>query len=242
MTTKYADTKLINADCMVAMQGIQRESIDLIFTSPPYNLGNPIKGNMFKSKAGERIEYNAHDDDLPYEEYVAWQREVLKICYSLIKEDGAIFYNHKPRIKNLVWDDRKNLIPFDIRQEIVWDTSCLFNYNGSFFVPHTERIFIIAKPKWKPNRQYVSMGEVWSFRPDRGIDHPATFPLELARKVVLSASSIGETVLDPFMGSGTVGVACAQTDRNFIGIEIDSKYYGVAKKRINEVKQQPRLL
>lgn len=234
--------KLILDDCLTKMQSFEKESIDLIFTSPPYNLGEPVKGSMFVENRGEKLAYNKYNDTLPEHEYIRWQHDILKTCYSLIKDTGAIFYNHKPCIKNKIYDDRRNLIPFNIRQEIIWDTISFFNFNGWFFVPHTERIFIIAKDNWKPSREFVSCGEIWKFPPTPSKKHPATFPLQLAKRVVLSASNEGDTILDPFMGIGTVGIACAQTGRDFIGIEIDEKYFSIAEKNINDAKKQPKLI
>jgi len=234
--------EIYNADCLDVMREMEDGSVNLVFTSPPYNLGEPKKGSMFSTKEGTRLEYNKYSDTMPDEDYKCWQHEILKTCYALIGEDGAIFYNHKPRIQNKVYDSRRNLIPFNILQEIVWDTTSMFNYNGAFFVPHTERIFVIAKDGWRPTREYVTCGEVWKFVPDKTNDHPATFPLDLAKRVVLSGGNEGNTVLDPFMGSGTTGVACVQTGRKFIGIEIDESYYNIAKRRIEEALMQPRLL
>jgi DNA modification methylase len=71
--------------------------------------------------------------------------------------------------------------------------------------------------------------------------HPAQKPIELMRRLVTRACPSGATVLDPFMGSGTTGVACVQTGRNFIGIEIDPGYFAIAQKRIAEAQLQMRL-
>lgn len=70
--------------------------------------------------------------------------------------------------------------------------------------------------------------------------HNATFPLELARKLILSFSKKGDSVLDPFMGSGTTAVACIDTHRNYIGFEISKMYYESARKRIDDAKAQVR--
>tara|TARA_Y100000004_G_C8920312_1_gene415125 strand:+ start:299 stop:1108 length:810 start_codon:yes stop_codon:yes gene_type:complete len=72
--------------------------------------------------------------------------------------------------------------------------------------------------------------------------HPAIFPLQLAHDHIISWSKKGDTVLDPFMGSGTTGVACLRNNRNFIGIEIDTEYYNLAKKRIKTTTTQGKLL
>ena len=72
--------------------------------------------------------------------------------------------------------------------------------------------------------------------------HPAVFPLKLAQDQVISWTNAGETVLDPFMGSGTTGVACQKLGRNFIGIEIEKNYFEIADKRLDEVKKQGEFL
>ena len=76
---------------------------------------------------------------------------------------------------------------------------------------------------------------------DEYFNHPTQKPIKLIRKLIVRYTSPGDTILDPFMGSGTTGVACAQTGRNFIGIEIDQGYYDIAEKRINKARQQIRM-
>ena len=71
--------------------------------------------------------------------------------------------------------------------------------------------------------------------------HPTEKPVELMKWLIETYTREGDTILDPFMGSGTTGVACVQTGRNFIGIEIDPTYFAIAEKRIKEAQQQPRL-
>jgi DNA modification methylase len=77
---------------------------------------------------------------------------------------------------------------------------------------------------------------IWQYSGETKIKHPAPFPLKLASDHILSWSNEGDTVFDPFMGSGTTGVACMNTGRNFIGIELDQDYFAIAKKRIMDVK------
>lgn len=72
-------------------------------------------------------------------------------------------------------------------------------------------------------------------------DHPAVYPVRLVEHLCLTFTSVGDTILDPFMGSGTTGVACANLGRKFIGIEIEPKYFEIACKRIAAAYAQPRL-
>lgn len=72
-------------------------------------------------------------------------------------------------------------------------------------------------------------------------DHPTQKPLELMEWCILQLPSDAETIIDPFMGSGTTGVACANLDRKFIGIELEPKYFDIACRRIEAAYKQPRL-
>jgi len=86
--------------------------------------------------------------------------------------------------------------------------------------------------------EYGQRYNIWEISPQSVKGHPAPFPFALANDHIISWSNKGDTVLDPFMGSGTTGVAAITTNRNFIGIERDSDYFTIAESRINEAKEQ----
>jgi len=250
MIEPYYETelgKLYHGDCLSVMPEL--EPVDLVWTSPPYNLGKPRKGSMFNLADGSgtsrfpTLEYDQHNDALPDKEYEKWQHSVLLVCRSMLKNTGAIFYNHKPRIQNGILDNRRRLIPFPIRQEIVWDRGSDFNFCGAFFVPTTERIFIYANPDWRPTRKHIAWGEVWKIVPRRNSDlkHPAQFPEALAERVLMGGSCVGEIVLDPFFGAGTTGVAAEKLSRRWIGIEISEEYCEIAAERIESETRQRKL-
>jgi len=102
---------------------------------------------------------------------------------------------------------------------------------------------------WKPNGSTLRWDgpttecTVWDIKRDaQNCYHPTQKPLSLMKWVLLNYTNEGDTILDPFMGSGTTGVACVQTGRNFIGIEIDPDYFAIAERRIKEAQMQPRLI
>jgi len=227
--------KVICGDCLEVMKDIPDKSVDLVLTSPPYNLGNFEKGSFYGG-IERTLTYKTYSDNRDEDNYIKWQRDILTECRRLIKDTGVIFYNHKPRILNGEWNNRRNLIPFPIRQEIIWDRAGMTNFSGSFFANNTERLFIIAGNKWKVNRKYVGMGEVWRIIPEVNTEHPAPFPYELANKVISSSSKETDTILDPFLGSGTTAVAAKQLGRNFIGIEINPDYCKIAEDRLRQTE------
>ena len=228
----YYDHKgitIYHGDCLEILPEL--EPVDLVLTSPPYNLGNFKKGSFYAGKKkGKNLTYLSHSDDMKESDYINWQHNCLRAFFSALIDMGAIFYNHKPRVEKGIFNDRKNLIPFPIRQEIIWDRGGMINFSGSFYAPNTERIFIIAKPKWKPIKECLGFGEVWRISPKENNLHPAPFPVELAKKVI--SSNNGETILDPFMGSGTTLVAAKELGRKAIGIEIEEKYCEIAVRRL----------
>lgn len=230
--------------------------VDLVITSPPYNLGAspwPRLGNWKPGNAagsggrgkwkagaegGAGVNYGAHDDAMPWAEYVAWQKEILSLLWDQLSPRGAIFFNHKPRVIGTRLWTPDTLIPshLELRQIIVWSRPGGVNFNPTAFVPTHEWILLIAKPDFRLRSRGVSgFGDVWSMRPEKN-PHPAPFPLELPTKAI--AATDAEVVLDPFMGSGTTGVAAVKAGREFIGIEIDASHFALAHQRIGEASNQ----
>lgn len=266
MKSFYKDKNVViyHADCLKALKEFDDESVDLFFFSPPYNLGNFRKASHWcrrrtkKASSGGKgvstlksegkMEYSDHDDAMPHEEYVEWQRTILRLCYRKLKETGAIFYNHKPRRIDKVWDDRRSLIPFPLRQEIIWNKIVLNNWGGHYFPSNTERIFIVAKDKWKPTKEGLKEGEIWTVgvgaivplraKKVDSTKHPAGFPTELARKVVRAGSKLGDLVVDPMMGAGTTLVAALELNRKTIGIDKGLEYCKMAVRRVTEVSDR----
>ena len=234
----------ICADSIEVLREMQEETIDLVWTSPPYNLGNFSKGSFYYGKSkGTKLQYDSHSDNMPEEEYIAWQHDILRNCFRLLKPTGAIFYNHKPTITNGIYNDRRNLIPQElpIRQVLIWDRCCMVNFSGSFYAPTTERIYIIAKPEWRPMREFLGNGEVWRVPPEVNTVHPAPFPVKLSTMVCGSGCVPGGIVLDPFSGSGTTAIACHKTKRRFLCIEKSEEYIKIAQQRYAELIAQQEL-
>jgi DNA modification methylase len=104
---------------------------------------------------------------------------------------------------------------------------------------HWSPILVYGNVKFSVDYYETAFGK--TINENRGIDHPSPKPLELYKWILIESTNPGDTILDPFMGSGTTGVACVQTGRRFIGIEIDPGYFKIAKKRIAEAQLQIRL-
>ncbi|MBQ2879242.1 MAG: hypothetical protein IJE27_00950 [Anaerotignum sp.] len=231
------ENKIILGDCLEAMKRMPTESIDLIITSPPYNLKNST-GNGMKDGRGGKWEnaalqngYLEHSDNMPYNEYCQWQRKCLRQMMRLIKNDGAIFYNHKWRVQGGLLQDRSEIVKgFPVRQIIIWKRKGGINFNPGYFLPTYEVIYVIAKPDFKLKKGANKLGDVWEITQELKNPHPAPFPLELIDRIVSSTNA--NIILDPFSGSGTTAVAAQQNDRKFICIDNSQKYCEMAQKRI----------
>jgi modification methylase len=214
---------------------------DLIFTSPPYNLGESSGGGFPDGKqsgkwSGGNLQngYSSYSDDMPYEDYRVWQKSCLREMWRLLTPDGAIFYNHKPRVQNGVLQTPLDLNPdLPVRQIIIWKRDGGINFSPTFYLPSHEWIVIFAKPDFRLRSKAASGAkDVWEVSQERNNPHPAPFPVELPRIALQTVNA--RRVLDPFCGSGTTGVACREKDIDFTGIEIDPRYVEMAQRRIED--------
>lgn len=235
--------KLILGDCLKAMKEIENDTVDVIITSPPYNkkglAGGKVKaGNQIWKKFN--IDYSTYDDNLTEEEYSSWMVLLLNEMKRIIKPNGSIFFNHKPRRhKNKVYlpTDFISKSELSVYQLIIWNRLSSPNIRKDMLLPCTEHIYWLVKSKpktYKENLNSKFHSEVWNINPDKKTKHPAPFPETLVENCLLLASREGDLVLDPFLGSGTTAVVSKRLKRDFIGIELDADYIDICNSRLNE--------
>lgn len=225
--------QLYKGDCLEIMKDIPSESIDIIITSPPYNIGK---------MHSNRLQFGTYDgNDMKEEDYQQWQLDIFKEYKRILKDDGSIFYNHKVRIKNgraihpLEWLLKTDLV---LKQEITWNQKKSANCDKIRFFPFSERIYWMTKnPKVKIENK-LCLSDVWECVPThkrKETGHIAVMPNEIVSNILSSISDIeNKIVLDNFMGSGTTGeVAKSFNVKGFIGIELSDEYYKLACNRIN---------
>ena len=240
MTIDFYHNRIICGDCLTVMREMCDASVDLVVTSPPYNLRNSSGNNGKSAKwRTQQHGYSHHDDNMPHEEYVAWQRECLSEMMRLIKDTGAIFYNHKWRVQNGLMQDRQDIVSgFPVRQIIIWQRNGGLNFNSSYFLPTYEVIYLIAKPKFYLVPKAIHAGDVWRFRQETKSKHPCAFPVDLPGRIIGSTNAA--VILDPFMGSGTTAVAAKRLNRQYIGIDISPDYCEMAEMRIKNAMKRER--
>lgn len=235
--------KFILGHSVEVMKTLPSESVDVVVTSPPYNLKNSTGNGMKDGRGGKWSNaslikgYSNHPDDLPHDVYVQWQRDSLSEMFRLLKPTGAIFYNHKWRVQGGLLQDRADIVEgFPVRQIIIWKRKGGINFNPGYFLPTFEVIYLIAKPDFKLSPKANAYGDVWEFAQEMKNPHPAPFPLEFAKRCV--ESSPGEVVLDPFMGSGTTALAARDLGKKFIGIDVSKEYLEFAALRLEESERR----
>lgn len=226
------------------MKQMDDESVDLIITSPPYNIG----GDFHTMVNGKRVsygDYNSHNDNMSESSYQEWQINVLNECYRVLKKEGNMFYNHKNRlikfkcISPLLWVLKTKFI---FRQEIIWDTTNEINQDNRRFIPCHEKIFWLSKNITHINNK-LRLQDCWVFRNKlkrKDTGHPAVMAIDVVKNI-LNMFDDGLTVFDPFSGHGTTAAACLELGFNFIGTEIDDKYCMESIKRIDRIREQKTL-
>ena len=231
-------------DCREILPALGK--VDAIVTSPPYNMRGGLGTAMGHTKSlwsgspDLADGYGIHGDDMPVAEYEEWQRDILRACWRALSDEGAIFYNHKPRPRQgSLWMPLVLGPELPLRQIIIWDRGNGFNFSPSHFMPMHEWVILWAKDAFRLRSRGASgSGDVWHIPPQgQDIDHPAPFPVELAARCI--EPTFCNLILDPFMGSGTTGVAAVKLGRQFVGIEIEPKYFDLACRRISEAVKQP---
>lgn len=220
--------------------------VDLIFTSPPYNLGispsgprekssfyTPSRGGRSATKWAGFNGYGTHDDAMPMDQYEEWQRAVLMDCWGSLSERGAIFYNHKPRLFfGESWLPLTLNPGLPLRQIIVWDPGTAGVALGNrHWVPRAEWLMLFARDEFRIVYSDSASGDLWRVPMDKfSGGHPASFPQALPARAIRACSP--SMVMDPHMGSGSTLAAAKALGVKAIGIEIEERYCEIAAKRL----------
>ncbi len=238
---------LIHDDVLTTTR-VDGNSVDLVVTSPPYNVD---------------IQYNSHKDDVSYADYLEFSRKWMSRCFEWLKDDGRFCLN-VPLDKNKggqqsVGADLTTIakeIGFHYHSTIIWNEGNISrrtawgswkSASAPYVIAPVELIVVLYKKNWKKtsgskisdierNEFMDWTNGLWVFNGEskKRIGHPAPFPIELPRRCVKLFSYVDDVVLDPFSGSGTTLIAAVTNNRKGIGIDVDRKYCELARKRILE--------
>lgn len=229
-------------DCIKLMDKMPAGSVDLIVTSPPYNLPNSTGNGLKDGRRGTwssaaPLDGNTENDDaMPYEEYVAWQRDSLTAMMRILRQDGAIFYNHEWHVQGGLLQDRAAIVDgFPVRQIIIWQHDGEINFSPGCFLPTYEVIYLICNPDFRLAPKANALGDVWHIPQEDSNLHPAPFPMELALRCIQATTA--QIVCDPYMGSGTTAIAAEASGRKWVGMDISKDYSKLARERIRAARK-----
>jgi site-specific DNA-methyltransferase (adenine-specific) len=222
-------SNLLLGNCLDLMREMPNNSIDAIVTDPPFAFAGGLSNGQTSVADDQFFSY--------------WWKDIASEIARVVKTDGEGF----------LWCDWRSAAVFANgfakRQRRTWRlATMLYHYRempgmGQPFRSSVDMIAYLRGPKSTgariPNTTVNFLSKYWYY--GRHEFHAAEKDVAICRQLVEWCSDEGMTVLDPFMGSGTTGVACVQTGRNFIGIEIDPTYLAIAEKRIAEAQMQPTL-
>ena len=247
-----AMNKIICGDALDALAKVPAESVHLVVTSPPYNL---------------EIKYKNHSDNLSEREYLEWMAKIWRECKRVLCDGGRLCVNiGENKRQNIVYPTFSAFIQQCVKLEMLYRGTIIWNKNsaakhcawGSWkspanphLVPRHEYIIVFSKGSYRlcgqrediditPEQFMEYTRTVWNFGTESRarVGHPAPFPVNLPARLVQFYTYRGQTVLDPFAGSGTVGVACKMLGRNYVLIDNSAEYCELAKKRLANYKTE----
>lgn len=244
--------KVFCGDCLELMKKLDNESIDLIITSPPYNVQKEYEKDITKDDYEDMMN-NAFVEfkrilkpdgrfciNIPYQMYTKKQTEPFSHWYLVmdcIKNSGLTYRD------NITWNQHNS------DNDTAWGS---WKSASSPWLRHqTEAIIIGYNKQWKKihrGKSTISRDEflkyvidLWSMSTAKKEGHPAPFPLELPYRCIQLFSYEDDIILDPFIGGGTTAIACIKTNRNFIGMEMSEKYCVITNRCINDELSQLKL-
>ena len=227
---------LYNGDCMEVMQQLIDKGIkvDAIITDIPYQISVDNNFKTMKDRNGRNgIDFGTWDKE--------FDCSTLSIFSQLLNPNGSVVLFHSFEQYNDVKSTFEN-VGLECKDRIIWEkTNPMPRNRDRRYISNCEMgsWYVKKKAKWTFNRQdekYQRMIFRYPSESGGGFKryHPTQKNLELIKEIVSIHTNENDIILDPFMGSGTTGVACKKLNRNFIGIELDEKYFNIAKDRINE--------
>lgn len=226
--------EIYKGDCLSILKNIPSDSIDLIVTDPPYDIETTGGGgsvNRIKKLDKSLQDLSKHTDITQGYDIPTYNEEFIRVMKGI---NIYIWCNKKQIPDYFSFYVGKHKCKFDI---LCWHkTNALPTYSNKY-LSDTEYLLYFHKGKGKCFPNNYDDAKTFYIAPINHRDkklygHPTVKPLDITERIIRNSSKEGETVLDPFMGSGTTGVAALNGGRNFIGIELDDTYYNIGLKRI----------
>lgn len=234
--------QLYNENCLDRLARMESNSVDLVLTSPPYNMNLRIRNGKYCSRQIVKeltTKYAGFNDNMPMNEYYEFNRRVISEC---LRVSDLVFYNvqfltgNKPALFKIIGHFAEQLKEF-----IVWDKVNAQPAIGEGVMNSRFEVLLVFQNSAPESRKFETaqfargtIENLWQIKrgKKRHSEHGAAFPLELAEKVITNFSAPGQVVFDPFMGTGTAGEVALKYGRRFIGTELVKGYFDFASQAI----------
>jgi len=239
--------KIFNESCIETMKKIPDDFVQVVITSPPYNMNLRIrKGEYCSRQIVKEIstKYEGFADNLPIDEYYKFHSEVIR---ELLRISNLVFYNiqivtgSKRAIFKIIGDFSDSL-----KEIIIWDKGHGQPAMQEQVLNRRSELILVFEKDYPISRQFRSatfkrgtLDDVWEIKRERkkGVDnHGATFPEQLIFTILDNFSKEGDVVYDPFLGTGTTAVVAKKMGRQFIGSELGEEYFNISKQQIKNTK------
>ena len=236
---------LFNENCLKTLSRLSDNSIDLVITSPPYNMNLRIRKGEYCSRQIVKelsTKYEEFSDNMPIAEYNKFHSEVLR---ELLRVSNLVFYNiqivtgSKRSIFKMIGEFSEHL-----KDIIVWDKGHGQPSMQEQVVNRQSELILVFEKDYPISRQFRSatfkrgtLNDIWNIKREykkiiKG--HNAVFPEKLVEIILNNFSKQGDTIYDPFLGTGTTAAVAKKLGRNYMGSEISKKYFDIASERVND--------
>jgi site-specific DNA-methyltransferase (adenine-specific)/modification methylase len=245
--------QIFNESCIETMKRIPDGFVDVVITSPPYNMNLRIRNGVYCSRQIVKeisTKYEGFSDNLPIDEYYKFHSEVIR---ELLRISNLIFYNiqivtgSKRAFFKMIGDFSDNL-----KEIIIWDKGNGQPAMQEQVLNRRSELILVFENDYPISRQFRSatfergtLDDVWTIKRERkkGVsNHGATFPQELIETILGNFSKKNDVIYDPFLGTGTTAIVSKRMNRKYIGSEISKEYFQISKKKLKEVGQQLKLI
>ena len=237
--------QIFNENCLDTMKRIPDASVDVVITSPPYNMNLRIRNGVYTSRQIVKeisTKYEGFSDNMPIDEYYKFHSEVIR---ELLRISNLVFYNiqivtgSKRAFFKIIGDFSDNL-----KEIIIWDKGNGQPAMQEQVLNRRSELLLVFENDYPISRQFRSavfkrgtLDDVWLIKRERKkgvVNHGATFPEELIKTILKNFSKENDVVYDPFLGTGTTAIVAKMMNRRFIGSELSKEYYEISKKKLKE--------
>ena len=249
--TRGGDLKLdviFKESCLDTLGRIPDDSIDLVITSPPYNMNLRIRNGEYTSRQIVKeisTKYDDFADNMPIEDYYNFHKGVLE---ELLRVSNLVFYNIQ-----IVTGSKRAIFRIighfsdSLKEIIIWDKGNGQPAMQEQVLNRRSELILVFEKDYPISRQFRSapfkrgtLDDVWLVKRERkkGVkNHGATFPEELIRKILENFSVAGDVVYDPFLGTGTTAIVAKKMGRHYLGSEISEEYFAISVDKLKNTQE-----